>query len=754
MLLMLSDPAAADVRRTGAKAGRLASLSAKGFCVPEGAVVTTDTFLAVAERLGPGATPESVAAEPLPADVEQALRAAVRPGGCLHGSRVAVRSSAVAEDLAGASFAGQYETFLDLADEDAIVDSVRRCFASAYTARVEAYKNAHRGLPAGMAVLVQRFIEADAAGVAFTAHPITGERSLVVVSAVKGVGETLVSGHANAEEWEIRGRRAVRRRSVVPVLNEPTALAVADLARRVEADAGSPQDIEWASVNGGVLLLQARPMTALPDPVRWEPPLPGAWVRHFRLGEWLGDPVTPLFESWLLSRLEARFAQNIAAVFGLAIPEPQHVVVNGWYFYGLPSPSRREVLRRLPIVLWRVLTHFRQAAAMMPPLAHLGYEAEYRRWRERLLPRYAQAVSSAEQRVDRADPSHLIATIDTLSDHVGEQFTSIVGVAGFAAKAELPLARFWREHLAHLDGSCFHLVRGIEQVEVNDHSVQGLDWYLPTLGEMHRGPVGPDAASRTNVAAERDRIETTAREALAERPKLLRTFDRLVAIARRAHAGREAQTGHFTIAWPVLRRAIHRLGTLLADREIIASPEDAFFLRRDELVAAVDEAGDRVDRHQLHTTVAERRANWTRQRGLTPPLILGELEGIWKQGFREVEEMIHGSRKSAENEIRGMPGSPGRVAGRVRVLLRLEELDRLQPGEILVAPVTTPGWTPAFAKAAAIVTDTGSLASHASIVAREYGIPAVVATENATARLSDGQTITVDGSQGIVLVEA
>jgi len=121
--------------------------------------------------------------------------------------------------------------------------------------------------------------------------------------------------------------------------------------------------------------------------------------------------------------------------------------------------------------------------------------------------------------------------------------------------------------------------------------------------------------------------------------------------------------------------------------------------------------------------------------------------------FAEIEQMLHGSAPPAANEIRGNPGSPGRVTGAVRVLLRLEELDRLQPGEVLVAPVTTPGWTPAFARAAAIVTDTGSIASHASIVAREFGIPAVVATGNGTARLCDGQIVTVDGSRGVVLID-
>ena len=157
------------------------------------------------------------------------------------------------------------------------------------------------------------------------------------------------------------------------------------LSRRIEADAGAPQDIEWAAAGGEVFLLQARPMTALPDPIRWESPLPGAWVRNFRLGEWLGDPVTPLFESWLLARLAARFAATMFEVFGYRLPEPQHVIVNGWYFYGLPNPSGAEMLRNLPRMLWRISRHFRQAMALTPPTAHIGYESECRRWADQLV---------------------------------------------------------------------------------------------------------------------------------------------------------------------------------------------------------------------------------------------------------------------------------------------------------------------------------------------------------------------------------
>ncbi|MFN7983775.1 MAG: PEP/pyruvate-binding domain-containing protein [Vicinamibacterales bacterium] len=430
MILFLSDSAAQEVRRTGAKAARLASLRAKGFNVPDGFVVTCEVLDAMASAVHDADAPSPGNGGPLPADVVSAISRLVGPGGPFDAVRLAVRSSAVAEDLTDASFAGQYETFLDVRGDAQVVDSVQRCFASARASRVETYKRSHAAAPPGMAVLVQRLVDADAAGVAFTAHPTTGERDVVVVSAVAGIGESLVSGQATPEEWEVRGETAVRRRSLRAVLDAPTTLAVAELARRVAADAGSPQDIEWAYAGGQVVLLQARPMTALPEPVRWEAPLPGAWIRNFRLGEWLGDPVTPLFETWLLARVEARFARTIERVFGVPVREPQHIVVNGWYFYGLSVPAARTLLMRLPVVLWRLATHFRQAMALTPPTAHLGYASECRRWTTELWPRYERAVADVAAAIEEADTAALIECIERLADEVGDQFVSIVGVAG------------------------------------------------------------------------------------------------------------------------------------------------------------------------------------------------------------------------------------------------------------------------------------------------------------------------------------
>ena len=312
----------------GGKAATLAELSAHGFRVPPGFVVTRRAL----EQLGTG--------------LETALwDAADRLGS----GSFAVRSSAAAEDLADASYAGLYETYLNV-DRAGLADAVRRCFASADAARVTAYHAARASdgaAAAGMAVLVQRMVDPIASGVAFTANPVTGRRDESVVTAVRGLAEALVSGTATGEEWTIRNGHATSTRAGDGVLDGPQALAVAELAARVAHRAGTPQDIEWAiDQDGGLFLVQARAMTALPDAVDWTAPGPGLWMRNFRIGEWLPEAMTPLFADWLLPRLESGFLDGLRETTKVRVPF-RYATVNGWYYNCLPTPSPKLLLRVL-----------------------------------------------------------------------------------------------------------------------------------------------------------------------------------------------------------------------------------------------------------------------------------------------------------------------------------------------------------------------------------------------------------------------
>lgn len=744
----------ARVETAGSKAGHLGALREAGFPVPDGFVVKSAAFGRFVAQAALPVLPatdaqEAALAAPVPADIARAIREAYR---ALGGGRVAVRSSGLAEDLADATFAGQYETVLDVEGEDEVVLAVRRAWASVFAPRVAAYLGARHAAGGAMAVLVQRMVAARAAGVAFGADPITGARDVVSISAVPGLGEALVSGTTDADEWVVEAAGPRQKRSGHDVLVAAQAGAVAALTRPVmDHFGGAPQDIEWAiDARGELALLQARPMTALPEPVVWQSPLPGAWIRNFRLGEWLGDPLTPLFDSWLLERLEAAFMRRILSWFPMpGVPATVHVTVNGWYFYGLAFP---ETLRDRLSMAWGLVRSlwkdFRFVAGFLPPLAHLGFERHLALWRGEVLPAYERAVRDAEARVDEATPAQASALVDELADHAGATLFSIVALGGLSAKLEGQLIALWRKHVDASDvGVVLALVRSASDPETPAHAVSSLDWYFPTAGE--RAATGEEthaavpAAARERIARERGAVEAKLDAAVARRPALRRKLDALIAFARRAHEVREEQARALTLAWPVLRRALDRVAGALVARGALADVASVHFLTREEVAAALAGGGPSLDR-----AAAQRRVTWERQRRLTPPLLLGELTGMWKQTFAMIDGLL--ASEAPAGAIKGMPGSPGRVTARVRVVRSIEEIGRLRDGEVLVTPVTTPAWTPAFARAAAVVTDSGSLASHASIVAREYGIPAVVATGNATALLADGETVTVDGSAGLV----
>ncbi|MBI2780875.1 MAG: hypothetical protein HYX55_03630 [Chloroflexi bacterium] len=754
-LIDLDDLSREDRPRVGNKAATLGEMLRSGFPVPEGVVLTVDAFDAfmAANGFAGDSTPAEIESAPLPADVERVLRAVADR---FEGVPLAVRSSGVAEDLPGASFAGQYESVLDVRGADAIVDAARHCWASAFSSRVAAYGAAlGDGGGASMAVLIQRLVPAVAAGVAFTANPVTGDRGETVVSAVRGLGERLVAGEATPDEWIVRAGAVVCQRAGEGSIDTDQARAVADLARRVEAHFGTPQDIEWAIADGIVFLLQARPMTALPEPVDWRPPLPGGWARNLRLGEWLGDPVTPLFESWLLARLEDRFHEGMRASVPIPLPRPLHAVVNGWYFYSLstfPTSLRSMAWIMLRYFLPSLLVRPRRAVMMIPQTARFGVELFVREWRESVLPRHRALVARGDEQMERLQAEGLVELIDGLADDAGEYFFSIMGVAGFATKAEIPLAAFYRRHLhPRIGGSHLWLLRGLfaPSIEAYGHAVEGLDWVFPTLGERGAAPSDAAVASerRSRLEAERMAVEQDARSALASEPKLLARFDKVVTTAQRFQPLREEQVFWFTLGWPLMRRAVRRLGELLYERGQLADPDQVFFITHHELLVAL---GGSEDNRELGSEAVRRRAAWDGQRRLVPPLIIGEMAPILKRFLGAAEEAVRMPGSGNASGLRGIAASPGRATGPVRVIRSASEFDRLQPGDVLVAPITTPAWTPLFATAVAVVTDTGGVASHSSVVAREYGIPAVVGTGDATSRLRDGQIVTVDGAAGIV----
>jgi rifampicin phosphotransferase len=722
-ILWLDTLAADDAPRVGAKAANLGELSRLRLPVPNGFVVLGE----------PGA------------ELEAAL-AHLGPGP------FAVRSSATAEDRADASFAGQYETILDVAAEG-IPTAIDRCRASAANSRVLAYRE-RRGLEGDsrMAVLVQPMVDAVGAGVAFTANPVTGNRSEVVVSAAKGLGERLVSGVSTAEEWTIRGSQAVRTRSREPVLTNEQAISLAALARRAADHFGRPQDIEWAlSAGGDVWLLQSRPMTALPAAVDWRVPGRDYWMRNLRLGEWLPEPMTPLFEDWLLKRLNEGFARGNGIDVGLGAAM-KHTTVNGWY-YSTAQPNLRveAVLRG---VVTRPATLFRFATSLLkqstePDISERRYfRRVVRRWREEAMPRYRSLVEARHLEVDRASREQLFEIVDEVGVAAGEQLWCLAVGGGSAWKVEVALARFFREHLAtKVSVEVIDLLVGLPSSISHSapYLVESADWYRPTFGERGWNEPSAAAARRGPLAARRTGAEDACRQALADHPALRKRFDVLLEIAQRYSQLREEQAFQWTLAWPVLRRCVQRLGIEAQQRGAIDASEDVFFLNRRELESVIG-TGSQSD---LRDQVATRRAEWESRRRLSVPLAIGNPPKLLQRMLGSLE-LLRSDARAGDGALHGEPASPGRASGHVRIVRDRDDFAAFREGEVLVAQSTAPAWTPLFARAAAVVTDGGSLAAHASLVAREYGIPAVVATGDATARLTDGQRVTVDGSGGFV----
>jgi rifampicin phosphotransferase len=493
-------------------------------------------------------------------------------------------------------------------------------------------------------------------------------------------------------------------------------------------------------------LLQARPMTALPDPVDWTPPAPGYWMRNLRLGEWLPEPMTPLFADWLLDRIDHGEQQATRDHVGAALAFP-HAAINGWYYLATPPLSPHIIATTLLQGRGRLLRFMRYAvlgpsrdpvAADRRLLAGLAEQ-----WHTELLPHYQRLVREGDQQLPTASPEQLVDIVDQVGAAAGEQLWSLAVVGGAAWKMEGALARFYRQHLAAtVDASVQELLVGVpgSQPDLAAHAVQSIDWAHPTAGELGWPPPEPSEDRHRQLAASREALTAQCLAVLGDQPQLQARFQALLAVAQRYAVIREQQARQLTLGWPLLRRCALRLGETLHAHGVIDQAEDVFYLTRAELDT----------RTPLQDVVGRRRAAWERQRRLLAPLTIGRPPRLLAKELLGAVDAVRTTGPTPEDAIIGQPASPGRATGPVRIIHGPGDFDRFQPGEVLVARATAPAWTPLFARAVAVVTDGGTLAAHASLVAREYGIPAVVATGDATTRLDDGQVVTVDGGAGTV----
>lgn len=802
LVLGLSDPRCRDAGVAGVKAANLARLSASGFPVPEGFVVTRASCDRI---LASGAIPEDMWAE---------IRSSL---DTLGDAALAVRSSGTAEDLAGASYAGLYETVLDVDGPNAVAAAIGRCLASASSERLRAYRGSDA--PAPMALLVQRMVPAESAGVAFTANPVTGDDE-VLVSAVKGMGDRLVSGEATPDEWVIRGADVVSVRLPERALDQVQVREIAELARAIERLFGSAQDVEWALAGGRVAVLQARPITALPVAPHIEAPAAGFWQKdtsHFP------TPLTPFGASVLLPALSE--VPPIMAEFGVMIEGVEQRSVGGEvYMHTVPIGGKE----RAPPPSWavwlgvRIAPPFRRRArtareALASGLPQQLLDRWEREWREAFGSEFRELMSvdlatlsdaALLAHLDRTEDLHrrgvdlhfrLVAPYDLalydlrvcceeLLGWDGARTLALLTGASVASSEPGRALRSLAERIAGDPAAREALTApgGDSVARLRRSAPWAADAFDDYLGRYGHRTVGLDPGDPTwferpeivagllagqMSAADAHPRETNAqpdaqgeaRGELAGRGAEDRDrFERTLAYAKRAYAVREDD-----VVWlesqpaALLRYCAMEIGRRLVGRGVLAHARDAVFLAEPELRATLSDAGSE-DRRGLVTRRKAERAWMTAHPGPAtygidpgPPPDLSVLPPALRQvhtALLQAFELMFSpsSRQDGSDELRGVPGSPGRYSGTVRVIRGEAEFAKLRPGDVLVAPVTSPPWSVLFLQAGAVVTDGGGVLSHTAVVAREYGIPAVLATGEATRRLRDGDLVTVDGTTGTV----
>jgi pyruvate,water dikinase len=819
--------AATDVRLTGGKGATLARLFQAGLPVPPGCVLSTQALTAYVRLLRlpttaiPEDMPQHIRAGAPPAAMRQALHTMLSqltpaPTGW------AVRSSAVAEDSATASFAGVYTTFLDV-QADALWPAIQACWASWWSALALAYRQRLGDTEAEprMAVVIQAMVPAHCAGVAFTAEPMHGDRSRMVINAAAGLGITVVSGVVEPEQYLLAKVPQVHvletrllRPDAAPLLPSEVVVQLGELCQRIERLCGSPQDIEWAWDGTQCWIVQSRPITTLASsttdaaetmwtnanlkdvmpglvsPFTWslmQPQLEeGVRAQYAQMGFRVPPECQVIRRFWGRPYFNMSLFQQAAYTLYGATPDKQIMQLGGAAVQGFTPPgppSRWQRLRWLGNILrfGRLADRVRQAApasfaaveqhwrALLPQIPHLdrtGLLQQFDTFSSVTQPfllqhLYLTTAMSGNfshlrdllARLDASTSSGLVAELTTGLGDVSsaEQSYRLWELSRLAqrspkvmaflhtrqwhtwpeALADTPFLTAWQAFLDTYGHRCLYEVEMANPRwrEQPDYLFEVLAAYA-TLAQT-TAPFDPQVQARRRQAAERDIIPQAA---FWWRPWLRIVLRRTQAYSRL----RENSKSHLVRLIDIGRALALRAGQYLVDDALLSEPEAVFLLEIDEVKAAL--RGE-TPPEAIARVLRQRRLERQRYAALQPPgAFVGE-RPVYEQPLVEQGTVL-----------RGLPSSPGRVTGTARVVRLPQDGARLQAGEVLVAPSTDPGWTPLFLLAAGLVMETGGYLSHGAIVAREYGIPAVLNVPLATQCIPDGSTVVLDGGAGTVQI--
>jgi pyruvate,water dikinase len=754
-----------------------------------------------------------------------------------------VRSSATAEDLPEMSFAGQMETYLNVCGGDNVLAAVKGCWGSLWTARALGYRARHGIRPENLsiAVVVQRLIPADVAGILFTANPVTGARDQIMINAAWGLGEAIVGGQVTPDTIIVakqtgaiasqdiapkdvmtvrvsggtREERVPAEKRMRAALQPAQAAELARLGAEIEQLYGQPMDIEWAMCDKRIFILQARPITALPESratLEWK--LPRAAGRYARSSviELLPNPLSPLFATLALPLWnEALWALMQSLGVGRRLANIFRLVTINEYAYiefGLSVWQSARLLAALPALVPRLVRLLRSAQARWADEARPHYANVVGAWAARdLAAAPATELLAGACEIVKAAASHyatIQAGILPVSYMSETAFTStynrlikrkseppaLTFMLGFdsapiqAEKSLYDLAMWARTkpelvgYLARVTskdivGACASQPAPIADAESwreftgrfaqhlsrFGHAVYDLDFansvpaddpapLLETLKYFLSGQARSPYERQAGAARAR---EQATQSVLARLKGLrLRFFRFLVQTAQRYAPLREDALADVGLGWPVLRRMLREVGRRMVAAGGIAERDDVFYLMWEEAEAAARALDAGQPTQDYRGRVAARQATSESEGKVTPPVALPIKGGARFLGMDVSRWMPARTDQRAGNIIKGVGTSPGRVVGVARVIHGPDEFDQMQPGDILVAKITTPAWTALFALASGVVTDVGGPLSHSSIVAREYHVPAVLGTGVATERIRTGQRISVDGDGGVV----
>ncbi|MEF2528961.1 MULTISPECIES: rifamycin-inactivating phosphotransferase [Streptomyces] len=846
----------------GGKAAHLGTLSRiEGVRVPAGFCVTTAAFrriVAQSPRVGDmldrlsqvdpddrgaiGALSarirRTIEKTAVPDDIAAAVTRALARSG--EHAAYAVRSSATAEDLPTASFAGQHDSYLNVVGPAAVLRHISRCWASLFTERAVAYRRRggidHRTVD--MAVVVQQMAFPHASGVLFTADPVTGNRKVATIDAGFGLGEALVSGLVNPDVLTVRDGKVVARKTAAkqraltaspaggthevavpprqqeqPALTDAQALQLVELGRRIEAHFGRPQDIEWCLVDDGFRIVQSRPITTLF-------PVPQRGDRDDRVyvsvghAQMMTDPMKPLgYSMWQLTAMvpmhEAGGRLFVDVTQRLASPASRAVLLDA---LGKGDPLVRDALETVldrggfapplppsapgaggpppggggapdpvatdPALVTGLIERSRASLAALerdirtksgPALFDFLLEAFEEHKRLLADPLSMQVVTAGMEATwwlnDRLEEwLGEKNAADTLTLSAPDNITSEMGLALLdVADVIRPLPEVVAFlHEVQDEGFLDGLAKLPGGPEARDAIESYLDRYgMRCVGEIditrprwrerpgtllpvildHVRTFEPGAAERRfelgrQKAHRKAQDVVTRLRALPDGDRKAEETQRMIDRVRTFIGYREYPKYAIVSRYFVYKQALLQEAERLVRAGVLADREDVFHLTFQEFHDVV-RSGRPVDPR----LVRQRREAFRAHHALTPPRVLTS-DGEALTGSYRREDVPAGA-------LAGVAVSAGTVEGRARVVLDVADAE-LEPGDILVTAFTDPSWSPLFVRIAGLVTEVGGLMTHGAVIAREYGLPAVVGVERATRLIRDGQRIRVHGTDGYV----